>query len=544
VNSKFTLNYGIRLEHETGMAEQNNNFTVGFDRTATSALSTVAIPADAVAGTTARTVTGGLMYAGVNGAPTTQGNPPKLKFSPRVGAVYSIDTKTVLRAGYGLYWAPYNYPQPSPGSNNYGQYGFTTNTLTPQTQPTPTVSLTNPFPNGLVQPLGSSLGTLSGAGNNIAYVDQNSTAPRVQQYSFDLQRELPGNQAISFQYSGSRGDNLGLGGSNDIGVNINQLDPKYMALGAALNAAVANPFFGNANAGPFATRATLTRAQLLRPFPQFGNILQNHTLEGKNRYNAAVVEWSKRSSGGFGGRVSYTYSNLKDNQIGEGNYYTGGGYAPLNNYNYIVGSTYYNPDADFTTSLLDVPHRVIIAPIYELPFGRGKKYASNSSAADWIVGGWTLSAAINLQSGFPLSFNQSDNTGTFSGVQRPNIVAGVDMATTGDYEARLASADHPTATWINTAAFTSAPAFTYGNAPRTITDVRTPPQYNVDGVFIKNLRFGTKTAQVKIEVLNLLDRVQTRALTSRNTQGNSNIGQIGVQAGFMRITQLMFRYSF
>ena len=101
VNSKFTLNYGLRLEHETGLREQNNNFTVGFDPTATSALSSVVIPADPVAGTAARTVTGGLMYAGVNGNPTTQGNPPKLKSSPRVGAVYSINTKTVLRGGYG-----------------------------------------------------------------------------------------------------------------------------------------------------------------------------------------------------------------------------------------------------------------------------------------------------------------------------------------------------------------------------------------------------------------------------------------------------------
>jgi len=251
--------------------------------------------------------------------------------------------------------------------------------------------------------------------------------------------------------------------------------------------------------------------------------------------------------------VSYTYSHLTDNQIGEGNYYTGGGYAPLNNYNYISSmpactntnaAACYNPDADNAVSLLDVPHRVIIAPIYQVPVGRGKKYGSNSSVAEWLAGGWTLSAAINLQSGFPLSFNQSDNTGTFSGVQRPNVVSGVTLANTGDYTSLLASADHPTATWINPTAFSLAPAFTYGNAPRTITDARTPPQYNVDGVFIKDLRFGTKTAQIKIEMLNLLDRVQTRGLTSRNTVGNSNLGQIGVQAGFMRITQVMFRYSF
>src|SRR5262252_5294069 len=113
VNSKFTVNYGVRLEHETGLAEQNNNFTVGFNPTASSALSSVTIPADPVAGTSARSVVGGLMYAGVNGNPTTQGNPPAIKASPRVGIVYSFDTSTVLRSGYGVYWAPFNYQAPS-----------------------------------------------------------------------------------------------------------------------------------------------------------------------------------------------------------------------------------------------------------------------------------------------------------------------------------------------------------------------------------------------------------------------------------------------
>ena len=542
VNSKFTLNYGLRIEHETGVAEQNNNLTVGFDQSATNALSAVTIPADAVAGTTARTVKGGLMYAGVNGNPTTQGNPPKVKWSPRLGAVYSLNSMTVLRAGYGLYWAPYNYQQPSPGTNNYGQVGYTINTVLPQTAPTPTVSLTNPFPAGLVQPLGNSLGTLTGAGTNIAYIDQNRSAPRVHQYSVDLQRELPGGQAISVSYVGATGHDLGLGGTNDAGVNINQLDPKYTALGSALTQQVPNPFFGNPNAGPFANSATLSRAQMLRPFPQFGNVIANQVTEGRNQYHAGVIEWSKRATRGFGGRMSYTYSNLKDNQVGESNQFSGGGTNPLNSYNFIPGSTYYNPDAEWATSLLDVPHRVIIAPIVELPFGRGKKWGGNSSAAEWIAGGWMISAVVNIQSGFPFSFNQADNTGLLGGVQRPNLVPGVDLTTPGSFEDRLASADHPTAFWVNPAAFTAAAPFTYGNAPRTVTDVRTPAWQNVDAVFIKNLRFGTQTAQVKIEMLNLLNRPNVNA--NRNTFGNSNFGSIGVQRGFQRITQLMLRYSF
>jgi hypothetical protein len=284
--SKFTLNYGLRFEHQDGLREQNNNFTVGFDPTATSTLSSVTIPAsvDPLGGTPARTVTGGLMYAGVNGNKVTQGDPPRAKWSPRVGAVYSINTRTVVRGGYGVFWAPGNNPTPSPSTSNYGQVGFTQNTLVPQTAPVPTVSLTNPFPNGLVQPLGNSLGAATGAGTSIAYVDQNGTAPRVQQFSADFQRELSGSQSISVSYTGARGDHLGLGGSNDAALNINQLDPKYLALGTALTQQVANPFFGVAGAGPFATQATLSRQQLLRPYPQFANINAGRVLEGKNQH--------------------------------------------------------------------------------------------------------------------------------------------------------------------------------------------------------------------------------------------------------------------
>ena len=94
LNSKVTLTYGLRLEHEKGLSEKNDNFTVGFDPKMQSALSTVTVPADPVAGTAARTVTGGLMYAGVDGNKTYQGNTPAVKWSPRVGVVYAVTNRT------------------------------------------------------------------------------------------------------------------------------------------------------------------------------------------------------------------------------------------------------------------------------------------------------------------------------------------------------------------------------------------------------------------------------------------------------------------
>src|SRR2546428_8905835 len=182
------------------------------------------------------------MFADVNGNKVYQGNPPKAKWSPRVGSVYSLNSKTVLRAGYGLYWAPWNYPAPSPSS--YGAIGYSNNTSVLQTTVTPTISLTNPSPNGLVTPSGNSLGLLAGAGTAISFVDQNRTAPRVQQFSIDLQRELVANMAVTVSYVGARGDHLPLGGTANTAVNINQLDPKNPALGSAVvNASGPKPVF-------------------------------------------------------------------------------------------------------------------------------------------------------------------------------------------------------------------------------------------------------------------------------------------------------------
>jgi hypothetical protein len=139
VSAKVSLNYGVRIEHEDGIREMNDAITVGFDPSATNALSAITIPGnvDPTGGTAERTVTGGLMYAGVNGNPDYQGAPPAVKWSPRIGLVYAIDAKTVWRGGYGLYWAPWTYPF----TNNYGQVGFTNNTVSPQTTIQPTVTL-------------------------------------------------------------------------------------------------------------------------------------------------------------------------------------------------------------------------------------------------------------------------------------------------------------------------------------------------------------------------------------------------------------------
>ena len=139
---------------------------------------------------------------------------------------------------------------------------------------TPAGSLSNPFPAGFAQPQGNSQGLMTGVGGAIDFVDQNAKPGYVQQYSADYQWELPAGNVVSVGYMGSRSERLSMGGTSDVTVNINQLDPSYLALGTGLQQLVPNPFFGNSAFGNLSSSRTIARGQLLRPFPQFTDVLR------------------------------------------------------------------------------------------------------------------------------------------------------------------------------------------------------------------------------------------------------------------------------
>lgn len=543
LNDSFTINYGLRMERETGLAERDNQATVGFDYNATSPLNSKVNVIDPVTGQR-RDIKGGLMYAGVNGNPTVQGNQPAVKIAPRFGMVYSMNPKTVVRGGWGLYYAPWNYA--AAGTDGWGQIGYSATTLiqNPQTAGSvPTVTIDNPFPSGIVQPSGNSLGLLTGAGGDIRFVDQTKGAPRVQQYSVDVQRELPYGMSLSVGYTGLTGSNLGWGGSGNALININQLDPKYQSLGGnATLELVPNPFFGVPEAGQFATRATIERGQLLRPYPQFGNVYMMQATGAHSQYNAGIIQIRKRTTGVWGGNFSYTYSRLNDNQWGESNYYSSSP-GVQNSYTVVPGSTYYNPDLEYGRSLLDTPHKIVMSPIFNLPFGEGHKHL-NSRGMDLLFGGWTITPVVTLQAGFPLGVSQNV-TGTaylLGGTPRPNLVPGQDILMPGDITDRI-TANVTDNLYLNKAAFVAAPANQFGNAPRTL-GVYSPWRNNVDLSVMKSFRTGKGTnLNARIEVLNMFNIVQWAAPAS-NAFGNSSFGQITNQANNMRMVQFTLRFQF
>jgi len=277
------------------------------------------------------------------------------------------------------------------------------------------------------------------------------------------------------------------------------------------------------------TSPTVQRRQLLRPFPQFGDILMRQATLGKNQYHAAIVKFDKRVSNGWGGRINYTYSRLKDNQFGEDNFFSA---------NSTEAANVYNLDDEYSIGIVDVPHKLTVAPIIELPFGEGKRWA-NSGAAAMILGNWTISSIISFESGFPIAVRSNTNTSQlFSRMQRANPGTG-DPETSGGRTDRIAT---PGA-WLNAAAFATPPPFTLGTLPRMLDNVRTPHRNNWDFVAAKDVRLGgTMRGQIKVEVLNITNTVKT--LGPVTTVGSTAFGQIRTQSNFMRLTQLMFRFTF
>src|SRR5213079_1286285 len=139
-----------------------------FDQTTVSPLNSQVTLLDPLTGQR-RQILGGLVFAGVNGAPIVQGHQPAVKAAPRAGAAFSFNEKTVLRGGWGLYYSPWNYP--AAGTTGWGQIGYSATTNLVQLQNVPSTSLSDPFPGGLVKPTGNALGLLTGAGGDIRFVD-------------------------------------------------------------------------------------------------------------------------------------------------------------------------------------------------------------------------------------------------------------------------------------------------------------------------------------------------------------------------------------
>jgi hypothetical protein len=376
----------------------------------------------------------------------------------------------------------------------------------------------------MARPTGSTLGDLTGIGQSLSIIDPNARSPRVQQYSFDVQRELPFGVAVEAAYVGSHSTHLTQATAN---ININALNPALLSQGSALTATVANPFYNNGGAGVIGA-ATVSRVQLLLPYPTFSAINLQFNDSSHARYDSLVAKAQKRMSMGMTLLSSLTWSRNHDaSSGGAGNFLNAGNNGPQNPYD--MGSEY-------SLANVDTPLRWSTGFTFELPFGKGKKMLSGGKALDYAVGGWSVNAISVYQSGFPLQISQSTNNNSVFGYasQRPNAT-GVSPVTSGSLESRLTN-------YINAAAFSTAPQGTFGNIARTL-DMRGPGQANWDVSIFKNFSIVEKfKGQFRAEALNAFN---TPMFAAPNTSfGSSSFGRITSQVNFSRMMQLGMRFFF
>jgi hypothetical protein len=510
LNSKLTLNFGLRYEYETGLESQLNTLIVGFDTNATNPVQSQV---------TGITTKGVIEYAGKNGYGTQANGPTKLKFSPRVGAAYSLNSKTTIRGGYGIFWAPYTFSLVNPLGYTFATPYVASN----DGNVTPANSLSNPFPGGVQQPVGNGAGLLAGLGNTFSFFSPSTPSTRVHQFSLDVQRELPGGLVLAAGYVGSITHNLIQGTPL---VNINQLPDASLSLGSKLSSKVPNPFVGTSAGVLNLASSTVTQAQLLYPYPEFGVINEQDTSNNHAAYNSIYIKAQKRLGQSMNVLTTFTHSrNMDQSNGGTGNVF---------NTQPTTAQDNYNLGAEWSRSTIDTPNRWTTAVNYQLPFGQGKKFLGSNKLADLAVGGWTINFQTTMQTGFPLAIFQANlNSAIGTSTQRPNAT-GVSPVTSGSIEQRLTN-------YINPAAFSQAPQFTYGNVSRTLP-MRGPGMASTDFSLFKTYAFEKFRAQFRAEVFNLTN---TPNFYGPNTQfGSSTFGQITSQANFPRVIQLGVKFQY
>jgi hypothetical protein len=485
VNSKLTINLGLRYEIETALTERQNKsvsgFDLGFVQQSVQAAARARLVTNPVTGYNGLpidpntfNVTGGLLFAGKD---TGSGlyNTPKSSFLPRFGLAYQINDKTVLRYGVGLFAGFLGERR-----GDVIQPGFTrttTRSLTALASGAPIPQSISTFPSIVIQePVGNALGKQTGLGAGISFFNQDPKVSKQLRFQIGVQRELLWGFVAEAVYVGNYGYNI------EITRNINALPNQYLnadnfrsaamtANNTLLGASVSNPFFGLAEfAGTGLANSTIARSQLLRPFPAFGDI--NTTVnDGKSWYHSGQFTLQKRFSQGYTFQASYTWSK------------------------WIQRTEYLNAGDATPTKMIsdqDVPHRFSFSAMYQLPFGKGQMFLANANRiVDAIVGGWQIGGVYAYQSGFPVGFT----TNLF-------------------YNGGRISIDNPTVgRWFDTSVFTAVvngatatnatPVSHLRTLPLRFSSVRVDPINNVDLSLLKDIRIreGMKI-QLRFELIN------------------------------------------
>jgi len=519
ISDRLTVNLGLRWDVEGSATERYNRMNRGFNVNgpADPALAAAARTANAADCPACANLQGGLLFAGTNGQSREAFDTDYDHFQPRVGAAYRLGRNTVLRGGWGMYYLPQSFFG--------GVAGFAADTPFVSTQGggvnqfIPANSLSNPFPTGITQPTGASLGLGTFAGNNVVFVNPNRAIPNAHQWSFGVQHQLPWAVRIDASYVGSRtydintGDNQ-TGGARNINVNTAAQITAAGQNPSLFTAAVPNPFAGLLP-GTSLNGATVTRQQLLKPYPQFNDVTFVGESVGKIWYDALQLSVEKRYTQGLVLVLAYTWSkNLES--VGF-----------LNNQ---------DPTPTKNVTSNDRPHRVVVSGVFELPFGRGKAFAHDvNRGVNMLIAGWEYGFIGTMQSGTPV-----DLPGNVNIIGNP----AVDDQNFSNWFNGCVAPIAGTATCSNPAWQLRNTTYTLRTTPFRASWLRAPIKPQWDMSFNKRVYITERfNAQVRLEAFNVFNTpIRSGPITdpSRSDFGTIPLGQTNLP----RQVQLGFKLNF
>jgi hypothetical protein len=433
VHRDLTLNLGVRWETDTAMVDVNNRMN-SFDVN----------EINPVSGTP-----GVVKFMGVDGFRTSPYNTDWNNFGPRIGLAWKPfgSAGTVVRTGYGVFFAhPFDGGVPAAASLGYEVSANIASTDNGITAP---FYLRDGVP---VTPVAPTLSPGFGAvlpGRNpntsVSFFEGDRRTGYSQQFHFSIQRALTQSALVEVSYLGNLSRKL-----SSSNLSLNQVPPSLL---------------------------TATSSQINRPFPQFTDvILQSPTL-GVTNYHAFVVRGEKRFSHGFNILTTYTFSKFLSNTNDSGSVFGANG-GPYSNF--------YNRAADYGPAENDIRHRFTYMSVYELPVGKGKRYLANNFAGT-ILGNWTLSGVVTMQSGAPFTVTTQTNTVySAAGALRADVVRNPN----------LDSGERSIYRWFDTAAFAQPAPGRFGN--QGVGLIRGPGIFNADLSILRNFPLPGEGRKVQI----------------------------------------------
>ena len=473
VSSKLTLNLGLRYEYSAPWHEKNDlisNFDIDTDP---------ANPSFLVAGS-----------AGSGGFNRTLIKNDTNNIGPRFGFAYQAAAKTVIRGGYGIFYA--NYEGTGGGQFLETNPPFHIKSEISTNSVNPTVMLSNGNPTGILTPENA-------VSLRFSSFELEPKWPLSQQWNVNVQHSIFRDTVLEFGYSGTKAQHL-----------VNRLDGNY-----------ALPGPGNINSNRRYTSAIFPGTDI-----EVGPLaaMNRHEFNGNSLFHSVQTRLEKRFSSGFTFLGAYVFGRT----IGDVSGFSGSGNAP--------NSGIQNPLDRRAERSLDNQHRkhsLTASYVYELPFGRGRKFGSNANkAVDFVTGGWSLAGIHSFASGRPFGLSVRGGPANTGQLSRPNVVAGVDP--------ELPSSQQDPRRWFNTDAFVANDQFTYGNAGRNI--LIGPGLTNWDFALYKRFNLSeSKFFQFRFEAFNLTN---TPSFGFRNSQvGSNNFGRI-TGAGRPRNLQFGLKFVF